>query len=84
MEKTRYYNSHGLANSENRSCSYDLCILCEYAMNNKQFKEIVGSKLYESEIQIEIDQTNNLKSTKSSIRESKKSLRKRNSSNTNR
>jgi O6-methylguanine-DNA--protein-cysteine methyltransferase len=28
MEKTKYANSHGLSNVENRSCAFDLGILC--------------------------------------------------------
>lgn len=28
MEKTRFANPHGLSNSENRSCAYDLAVLC--------------------------------------------------------
>jgi D-alanyl-D-alanine carboxypeptidase len=28
LAKTTYANSHGLANSLNKSCAYDLAILC--------------------------------------------------------
>lgn len=28
MEKTRYANSHGLMNVENKSCPFDLAVLC--------------------------------------------------------
>lgn len=28
MQKTNYANSHGLMNCDNKSCAYDLCILC--------------------------------------------------------
>lgn len=38
MEKTKYSNSHGLSDPFNRSCPYDLAILCEHAMNNKLFR----------------------------------------------
>ncbi len=34
MTKTTYANSHGLSNNLNKSCAFDLCILCEYAMLN--------------------------------------------------
>ena len=27
MEKTKYSNSHGLSNSENKSCAFDLAII---------------------------------------------------------
>ena len=53
MEKTRYANSHGLANLDNKSCPYDLAILSECAMNNAKFREIVSTKLFESDIKME-------------------------------
>jgi len=28
MEKTSYANSHGLSNIDNKSCAFDLAILC--------------------------------------------------------
>ncbi len=28
MSKTNYANSHGLANNLNKSCAYDLALLC--------------------------------------------------------
>lgn len=34
MQKTTYANSHGLVNFANKSCAFDLAILCEYAMKN--------------------------------------------------
>lgn len=34
MHKTTYANSHGLVNFANKSCAYDLALLCEYAMKN--------------------------------------------------
>ena len=36
--KTNYANSHGLVNADNRSCAYDLAILCEHAMSNPKFR----------------------------------------------
>ena len=53
MDKTRYANSHGLCNIENKSCAFDLALLCEYAMGNKKFKEIVSCRSYESIISYE-------------------------------
>ena len=50
MEKTNYANSHGLVNSANKSCALDLALLCEYAMRNNEFKKIVSSKFYSTEI----------------------------------
>lgn len=35
MDRTRYVNSHGLSNFDNKSCAFDLALLCEYAMGNK-------------------------------------------------
>jgi len=52
MGKTNYANSHGLANSMNKSCAYDLVLLCEYAMKNLQFKKIVSTKVYEGVIEV--------------------------------
>ena len=48
--KTCYANSHGLVNSSNRSCAYDLAILCEYAMKNPTFRSIVSCRLYQTKI----------------------------------
>ena len=50
MLKTNYANSHGLVNFMNKSCAYDLAILCEYAMKNQKFQEIVSCKEYENTI----------------------------------
>ncbi len=38
MEKTRFVNSHGLSNVDNKSCAFDLAVLCEHAMGNKKFR----------------------------------------------
>ena len=51
MHKTNYANSHGLVNPDNRSCAYDLAILCEYAMLNMKFRSIVSCRVYQAEIQ---------------------------------
>jgi D-alanyl-D-alanine carboxypeptidase len=58
MEKTHYANSHGLSNCENKSCVFDLALLCEYAMNNKQFRDIVSCKVYEANIKMENEDEN--------------------------
>ena len=50
MQKTTYANSHGLVNSANKSCAYDLAILCEYAMANNKFREIVSCCRYQTKI----------------------------------
>jgi len=50
MMKTTYANSHGLTNNLNKSCAFDLCILCEYAMMNEKFKKVVSSLEYRSTI----------------------------------
>lgn len=50
MQKTNYANSHGLVNSANKSCAYDIAILCEYAMSNKKFRNIVSTKQYRTKI----------------------------------
>ncbi len=46
LKKTFYANSHGLSNSDNKSCAYDMAILCEYCMKNQTFREIVRSQKY--------------------------------------
>lgn len=48
--KTTYANSHGLMNSANKSCAFDLAVLCEYAMKNSHFKKIVSTKFYKTKI----------------------------------
>lgn len=50
LQKTNYANSHGLVNSANKSCAYDLAILCEYAMKNKKFRKVVSCKFYQTKI----------------------------------
>lgn len=44
MLKTTYANSHGLVNPNNRSCAYDLAILCEHAMRKSEFRKIVSCR----------------------------------------
>lgn len=80
MEKTKYCNSHGLSNPDNRSCAFDLAILSEYAMNNHDFRKIVSCKVYEAEIKIQMnDSKDNLQN-----RDSKKILKKKSTANVNR
>lgn len=50
MMKTSYANSHGLSNNLNKSCAFDLCILCEYAMTKEYFRTVVSTKEYKSTI----------------------------------
>ncbi len=50
MHKTKYANSHGLCNPENKSCAFDLAILCEHAMSNSKFRTIVSCKNYKNTI----------------------------------
>ena len=47
MTKTNYANSHGLINSMNKSCAHDIAMLSIYAMENQEFRKIVGTKKYE-------------------------------------
>ena len=44
MIKTNYANSHGLVNSLNRSCAFDIVHLSQIAMENQKFQEIVNTK----------------------------------------
>ncbi len=50
MSKTTYANSHGLSNNLNKSCAFDLCILCEYAMANEKFRTVVSTIEYKTVI----------------------------------
>lgn len=46
MNKTRFANSHGLANQMAKSCSFDIALLCDYAMKNSEFCKIVSCRSY--------------------------------------
>ncbi|WP_078413643.1 D-alanyl-D-alanine carboxypeptidase family protein [Priestia abyssalis] len=49
MVNTEFANPHGLDDHENHySTAYDMAILMKYAMDNEQFQEISGTKLYRS------------------------------------
>lgn len=76
MEKTKYCNSHGLSNPDNRSCALDLAILSEYAMNNHDFRRIVTCKAYETEIKIQSNHRDSIQSKDSKKILKKKSLAK--------
>ncbi len=54
MTKTTYANSHGLSNNLNKSCAFDLCILCEFAMVNEKFRKVVSTVDYKCKIQYEV------------------------------
>jgi len=56
MSKTSYANSHGLSNPLNKSCAFDLCILCEYSMLNQKFKKVVSTSEYACKISYEVIQ----------------------------
>lgn len=38
MTKTNYANSHGLINTLNRSCAFDIAHLSQHAMENRVFR----------------------------------------------
>ena len=47
MKDTVFYNNHGLEENDgsgNTSTAYDMALLMSYAMNNKTFREITGTK----------------------------------------
>lgn len=84
MQKTKYCNSHGLSNPENRSCAFDLAVLSEYAMNNSEFRRIVSCKIYETQIKIESNPSpRQLLSSTISHKESKKLIKKKSNINVN-
>jgi D-alanyl-D-alanine carboxypeptidase (penicillin-binding protein 5/6) len=47
MRNTEFANPHGLDDAENHySTAYDMALLMRYAMQNKQFREISGTKVH--------------------------------------
>ncbi|MBS4199549.1 D-alanyl-D-alanine carboxypeptidase [Bacillus sp. FJAT-49732] len=47
MTNTKFANPHGLDNKENHySTAYDMALLTRYAMNNKLYQKISGTKVY--------------------------------------
>lgn len=47
MTNTKFANPHGLDDSEDHySTAYDMALLTRYAMNNKQYQKISGTKVY--------------------------------------
>ncbi|RLQ95047.1 D-alanyl-D-alanine carboxypeptidase family protein [Falsibacillus albus] len=50
MKHTHFANPHGLDDHENHfSTAYDMALLMKYAMHNKEFKKISGTKVYHAE-----------------------------------
>lgn len=68
MQKTNYANSHGLVNCENKSCAYDLGILCEYAMSNEKFRQIVSTRTYSSTIKFQSPESPTILTNRKSIK----------------
>ncbi|KPC97233.1 D-alanyl-D-alanine carboxypeptidase DacB precursor [Geobacillus sp. BCO2] len=47
MRNTEFANPHGLDDAENHySTAYDMALLMQYAMKNKEFRRISGTKVY--------------------------------------
>ena len=46
LQNTSFSNSHGLSDVNNKSTSYDIAMLCHYAMKNPHFRSIVSRKSY--------------------------------------
>lgn len=46
LENTHFQNPHGLHGDAHYTSAYDLAVISSYAMNNAQFKKIVGTKSY--------------------------------------
>jgi D-alanyl-D-alanine carboxypeptidase len=47
MRDTHFANPHGLDDAENHySTAYDMALLMQYAMKNKEFRKIAGTKVY--------------------------------------
>ena len=57
MTRTVFANSHGLANSLNKSCASDVVVMASYALRNPRFREIVSCKSYSATISEKVSQT---------------------------
>ncbi|MBY7143458.1 D-alanyl-D-alanine carboxypeptidase [Virgibacillus sp. NKC19-3] len=49
MTNSSFENPHGLDSDNHYSTAYDMAILMKYAMDNDQFREIIGTKTYKSD-----------------------------------
>lgn len=50
LESTNFVTPHGLDNENHFTTAYDFAILTDYALNNPQFLQIVGTKYYDVSI----------------------------------
>ena len=46
LTNTHFVTPHGLDNSEHYTTAYELALLTDYALNNENFRKIVGTKTY--------------------------------------
>lgn len=46
LNNTHFDNPHGLHSSEHYTSAYDLAVIASHAMQNEEFKNIVGCKMY--------------------------------------
>ena len=63
LENTNFVTPHGLDNENHYTTAYELAVLTDYALNNKQFSKIVNTKkttIYISGVPREIANTNEL------------------------
>jgi serine-type D-Ala-D-Ala carboxypeptidase (penicillin-binding protein 5/6) len=49
MDNTHFDNPHGLDSETHYSSAYDMALLMRYAMQNKEFQKITGTKSYKSD-----------------------------------
>ena len=54
MNKTKYANSHGLANPNNRSTAYDIALLSSHAMQHPIFREVVSTRSFTTTIKYKV------------------------------
>ena len=59
LNSTHFVTPHGLDNSEHYSTAHDFAILTDYALNNPQFVQIVGTKSFDVTINGNIKQIHN-------------------------
>jgi len=49
MQQTHFDNPHGLESDTHYSTAYDMALLMRYAMNNKQFRKVSGTKMHKAD-----------------------------------
>ncbi len=61
MKDTSFTNPHGLDDEAHYSTAYDMALLCDYAMDNADFADIVSSYRYETDSRLFVNHNRLLK-----------------------